>query len=93
MWLATVLYDSYYGNDYYQLLEIFRFGVRRYHYEKLVGIREFLEQYYLDCFNNPFSTDTGTLSKNMPLLDEVDNGDSVSTFSSLNFSSCASSST
>ena len=41
--------------------KIFCYGVKRYHYEKLIGIRELLERLALDLFNNTFSIDTGTL--------------------------------
>ena len=66
--------------------KLFRYGVKRYHFENLIGIREFLEKLSLDCFNNPFLTDTWTPEKNIPPLDEVDEGDTVSTWISLNFS-------
>ena len=49
--------------------KLFRYGVKRDHYGKLVGIREFSERLALNCFNNPFSTDTGTTAKNIPPLD------------------------
>ena len=39
--------------------KLFRYGVKRDHYGKLVGIREFSERLALDCFNNTISTDTG----------------------------------
>ena len=70
--------------------KLFRYGVKRYHHEKLIGIREFLERPAQDCFNNPFSTDRGTPEKNIPPLDEVDGGDKVSTCCALQFSSCMS---
>ena len=35
-------------------------GIKRYHYKKLISIREFLEQLDIGCFNNIFTTDTGT---------------------------------
>ena len=72
----------------------FHDGVREYHNEKLVGIREFLEQFVLDCFNENFSTDTRTPENNLPPpLDEVDEIESVSTHCALHFSSSASPST
>ena len=52
--------------------KLFRYGVNRDHYDNFIGIREFLEQLALDCFKNPFSTDTGTPANNIPPLDEVD---------------------
>ena len=51
--------------------KLFCYGVKRYHYEKLIGIRELLEQLAQDCFNNTFSPDRdrGTLAKNnLPLM-------------------------
>ena len=50
----------------------FCYGVKRYHFEKLIGIREFLEQLALDYFNNTFSTDSGNLKNNIPPPDEFD---------------------
>ena len=73
--------------------KIFCYGVKRDHYDKLIDIREFLGRLALDCFNNPFSTDTGTLENNIPLLDEVDDGETVSTCRALHFSSSGSCST
>ena len=65
---------------------LFLYGIKRDHYEKLIGIREFLEWLALYCFNNPFSTDTGA-PKKKPFLDEVDDEETVSTFHALHFSS------
>ena len=65
--------------------KLFRCGVKRDHYEKFIGIREFLERLAIDCFNSPSSTDTGTLSKNIPPLDEVDEGQTFSTSGALHF--------
>ena len=73
--------------------KIFCYGVKRYQYEKFTGTREFLEQIALDCSNNPSSTDTGTPANIITLLDEVDNGEIVSTCRELHFSSSASRST
>ena len=72
--------------------KLFCFGVNRYHYEKLIGIREFSEWLDLDWFDNPFSTDTGTPKKKL-LLDEVDALDIFFTFCSLHFLSYSSYST
>ena len=58
--------------------KLFRYGVKRDRYEKLIGIREFSERLAQDCFNNPFSPDRGTPEKNIPPLDEVNGGDKVS---------------
>ena len=65
--------------------KLFRCGVKRDHYEKLIGIREFSERIAHDLFNNPFSTDRGTPAKKIPPLDEFDDGYTVSTFRSLHF--------
>ena len=64
--------------------------VKRYHYDKLSGIKEFLERLAQDCFNNNFSPKTGTLAKNIPPLDEVNGGETVFTRRALHFSSCIS---
>ena len=53
--------------------KLFRCGIKREHYDKFIGIREFSERLAMDCFSNPFTTDTGTLIKNIPSLDEIDN--------------------
>ena len=66
--------------------KLFRYGVKRYHYGKFIGIRELLERLAQDCFNNPFLPDSGTPENNIPPLDEVDGGDTVSTCRALHFS-------
>ena len=66
--------------------KLFRCGVKRDHYEKLIGIRELSERLAQDCFKNNFSSDRGTPAKNIPYLDEVDDEDTVSTCRSLQFS-------
>ena len=68
--------------------KLFCCGVKRDHYDKLIGIREFSERLVQYCFNNNFSPDRGTPVNNIPPLDEVDDGDTVSTCRSLQFSSC-----
>ena len=65
--------------------KLFCYGVRRDHYNKLIGIREFLERLALDCFNNNILTDTVTLEKNIPPLDEVDEGKKVYTCRAIHF--------
>ena len=70
--------------------KLFHNWVRREHYGKLIGIREFSERLAQDFFNNPFSPDIGTPEKNIPPLDEVDYGDTVSTCCALTFFSCIS---
>ena len=67
--------------------KIFHYGVKIYHYEKLVGIRELSELFALDCLNNPFSTDTGTPEDNIPPLYEVDDIATVYTCRALYYSS------
>ena len=52
--------------------KLFRYGVKRERYGKLIGIREFSERLAQDFFNNKFSYDKGTPEKNIPLLDEFD---------------------
>ena len=66
--------------------KLFRYGVKRDHYDKLIGIREFSERLAQDFFNDNFSYYIGTPEKNTPPLDEVDDEDTVSTFRSLQFS-------
>ena len=61
-----------------------RYGVKRYHYCKFIGIGNFLEQLAIDCFNNNFSTYTGTPSKNTPIPDKVNDGETVYTFREIN---------
>ena len=63
----------------------FHYGVKRDHYDKFISIREFLEILSLYCFKNTFPADTRALAKNIPTLDEVDDGETVSTFHSLCF--------
>ena len=70
--------------------KLFCCGVKIDHYEKLISIREFSERLAQDFFNNNFSPDRGTPAKNIPPLDEVDDGDTVSTCRELQFYSCIS---
>ena len=70
--------------------KLFRYGVNRDHYEKLIGIRELSEQLLQYCFNNTFSPDSGTPENNSSPLDELDDGDTVSTCCALHFTSCIS---
>ena len=73
--------------------KLFRYGVKRDHYDKLIGIRKFLERLAQYFFSNTFSPDRGNLEKKIPPLDEVNDGDTVSTCRALHFSSCISPST
>ena len=50
MFLATVLYISFYGNEYCQLLYKISYGVKRDYNEKVIDIRQLLEQLTLDWF-------------------------------------------
>ena len=72
---------------------MFRSGVKRNHYEKLIGIRKFLEWLALDCFSNNFSTDIGTPENNTHHLDEANEGQKFSTCRVLHVFSCISPST
>ena len=67
------------------LCKLFLYGVQRDHYENIIGIRDFLELIALDCFNNSFSTYTETPAKNIPLLDVVDEVETVSNYCELLF--------
>ena len=73
--------------------KIFPYGAKREHNGRLIGIREFLEQLALYCFNKKFSTDNGTPEKKTPPLDEVNEEETFSTSLVLNFSSSVSPST
>ena len=44
---------------------LFCYGVKRYHYDKLIGVREFSERLAEDWFNNKLSPDRGTPAKLM----------------------------
>ena len=58
----------------------------------MIGIREFLEQLAQDSFNNHFSPDSGTPTKNIPPLDKFNEVQTVSTCRELHFYSYFSSS-
>ena len=73
--------------------KLFCCGFNRYHYDILIGIRELLERLSLDCIKNNFTTDAGNLAKNIPQIYEVDDGETVSNFCALHFSSSDSHST
>ena len=73
--------------------KIFCYGVKREHYSKSISIREFLERLSLDCFDNPFLTYTETFVKNIPLLDEVDDEETVATCRCIYFFTSLSTST
>ena len=66
--------------------KLFLYGVKREHYDKLIGIREFSERIAQDCYNNNFSSDSGTPAKTVPILVEVGEEVTVSTCRSLQFS-------
>ena len=65
--------------------KLFRYGVKRDRYEKLIGIREFSERLAQDCFNNPFSPDRGNPENNTTPLDKVNDVDKVPTCHELHF--------
>ena len=67
--------------------KLFLYGVKRDYYDVFIDIRELSERIAADCFNNTFTTDTGTLSNNIPSLGDIDNKVTVSTYQSLNYSS------
>ena len=67
--------------------KLFRYGVKRKHYEKFIGIREFSERLAMDCFSNPFTADKVTPAKNITTLDYTDNEGTVSICRRLNCSS------
>ena len=85
MYLSTVMYNSCYRDYYYYLMKIFSYGVNRYSHYKLIGITELSERLALDFFNSPFSTDTGTIAKKIPPLDELYDGETVSNCQALHF--------
>ena len=67
LWLCTAVDKKMnIKNDW----KIFCCGDKREQYEESIGISELLERLALDCFNNPFSTDTSTTDNNIPILDE-----------------------
>ena len=84
------MYGSCYGKEYYKFMETIFYRVNRYHYKKLIGIREFLERISLDWLNNPFTTETGTLSKITPLLDKINDRETFLTHREIIFSSSVS---
>ena len=71
--------------------KLFSCGVKRYHYEKFIGIRELSERLSINWFNRNLKTDTRT--PKTPLLDEVNCGETFSTCRSIHFSSSVSLST
>ena len=46
-----------------------------------------MEQIAVDCFNNNFTTDTGTPAENIASFDDIDNKGTMSTCRSLDYSS------
>ena len=67
-------------------LKLFRYGVKREHYGKLIGIREVSEKIAVDCFNNNLTRDTGIMENTIPYLDGIDNKGTVYTCRRLNYS-------
>ena len=74
-------------------LKLFLYGVKRYHYEQFIGIRKLSEQLARDFLSNPFLTDTWILEKNIPTLDQVNEGEKVSTYCAIHISRSTSTST
>ena len=70
--------------------KLFCYGVKRDHYEKLVRIRELLEQLAQYCFKNTFLPETRTPSNNIHPFDVVYDGHTVYTCRAIYFSSCIS---
>ena len=68
LWLCTAV-DM--GMTITNLWKLFTYVVNRDHYEKSIGIRELLEQLYLNFFDTNSSADTGTLARNTPSRYEV----------------------
>ena len=67
--------------------KLFRYGVKRDHYNSFISIRELLERINVDCFSNTFKTDKWMPEKNIPSLDDIDNEGNVSTFHIIKYSS------
>ena len=59
--------------------KLFRYGVKRDRYDKFISIRELSEQIAVVCFNNNFTTEIGTPTKNRTSLDYIDNDGTVYT--------------
>ena len=53
--------------------------VNKEQYDKVIGIREYSEQFSRDCFQDPISVDTGTPDNSIPLLSDVGDEDPVAT--------------
>ena len=68
--------------------KMFLYGVKRDHFEKLISIRELSERLAQHCFNNHFPPDSGTPEKNIPPLDEVDDGDTIYNLCAIHFYGC-----
>ena len=64
---------------------LFRYEVIIYNDEHLIFIRELLEQLAPYFFNSTFTNETVTQEKNIPLLDEVNGGDTASNHHAINF--------
>ena len=67
--------------------KLFRYGVKRDHHDKFIGIREFSEQIAVDWFNNNFASDKDKPENNIPYLDAIDNEGTVYTCRSFYYSS------
>ena len=66
--------------------KIFRYGINRDYCEKSIGIREFWNNLLFIASKILFQLILGSLTNNMPTLDEVDEGEIVCTCRVLQFS-------
>ena len=60
------------GTTFTHFWKLFHYRVNREHYDKSIGIREFIEQISHDFFKNTFLTDFGNPDNIIPLLDGLD---------------------
>ena len=66
--------------------KLFCYGVKRDHYDKIIGVRELSEQIAVYCFGNTVITYKVTLSNIIPYLGDIDNEGIVYTYWGLNYS-------
>ena len=67
--------------------KLFCYGVKRDHYDKIIGVRELSEQIAVYCFGNTVITYKVTLSNIIPYLGDIDNEGTVYTCKIINYSS------
>ena len=65
--------------------KLFRYGVKRDHYENFIDIRKFSEQLAMDFFSYIFTVYIETPAKNIPFLDDIGNEVTLYTCRSLNY--------